>query len=322
MHLGPSKTGTSAIQGFFRDQGPTSILYPETGRWPDGSHHKLFFAFDGKTQYGTIDIPPWEQLCQQLHKEISSSDKDILISSELSSLEFVKALESLLARHELDIHLILAVRNPLERAASAYNQNVKDPVIGLTENPDEFLFKRKMDFSFKPLYQKWSALNLPIIVLPYKDELPLIQRFCAAIGVSVEVLNHIKRPNKSIGGAALLALLIANKLLNNETQRRAFFTQLREDASFKVWKGHAFPFSEKACYDFFSAVKADIEWIVDKFAFTQATLTVVEQKSFSLSAMDIQIINDHLEKAGLVEENSAFIANIVASFCIEKATDN
>lgn len=41
IHLGLSKTGTSAIQGFFIDQGPTSILYPKTGRWPDGSHHKL-----------------------------------------------------------------------------------------------------------------------------------------------------------------------------------------------------------------------------------------------------------------------------------------
>lgn len=90
MHLGPSKTGTSAIQGFFRDQGASSILYPKTGRWPDGSHHNLPFAFDGKTQYGGIDIPPWEQLCQELDKEISSYKNNILISSEISSLAFVK----------------------------------------------------------------------------------------------------------------------------------------------------------------------------------------------------------------------------------------
>lgn len=314
IHLGPSKTGTSAIQGFFRDQVPTSILYPETGRWPDGSHHKLFFAFDGKTQYGTIDIPTWVQLCQELDKEILSSQKDILISSELSSLAFVKALVSLLSKHELDIHLILTVRNPLERAASSYNQEVKDTVIGLAENPDEFLLKRKMNFCFKPLYEKWCVLNLPLIVIPYKNELPLIQRFSAAIGLNIEVLDTKKRPNKSIGGAALLAILIANKLLNNETQRRAFFTQLREDVSFRVWKGHSFPFSEKACNEFFNAIRVDIEWIVEKFDVSQSTLNTVEQKTFSLSAMDIQKIQTHLEKSGLAEDNPKLITETLAPF--------
>jgi hypothetical protein len=314
MHIGPSKTGTSAIQGFFRDQGPTSILYPETGRWPDGSHHKLPFAFDGKTQYGMIEIPPWKQLCQELDKEISISNKNILISSEISSLEFVKDLMSLLSKHDLDIHLILTVRNPLERAASSYNQEVKDPVIGLSENPDEYLLKRKMNYGFKPLFEKWSSLNLPLIVIPYEDELPLIQRFCMAIGAGVEAFVDDKHPNKSMGGAALLAILIANKLLNNEVQRRAFFTQIREDVSFKIWKGSSFPFSVKACGDFCNAIKPDIEWIIDKFGLPEASLNGTEHQTFSLSANDTQNIQAQLEKAGLAEKNTKLISTILKPF--------
>lgn len=321
IHVGPSKTGTSAIQGLFRDQAPTSILYPETGRWPDGSHHKLFFAFNGETQYGTIDIAPWEQLCLKLDKEVSSSQKDILISSELSSLSFVKAIVSLLNKHDLDVHLILTVRNPLERAASLYNQEVKDPVIGLTETPDDFLSKRKMNFRFKPLYEKWSVPNLPIIVLAYKDKLPLVQRFCNVIDAGVEIVSDGKQPNKSMEGAALLAILIANKLLKNETQRRAFFTQLREDVQFKIWKGNSFPFSKKACDEFCSALKPDIEWIVEKFDFTEANLNATDQKAFSLSTLDIQNIHRHLKKSGLAEENAQLITQTLAPFCIKSQID-
>jgi hypothetical protein len=317
IHLGPSKTGTSAIQGFFRDYGVTSILYPETGRWPDGSHHKLVFAHQGKTKYGLIEVPAWGPLCQQLDKEISSSDKDVLISSELSTLAFVKALISLLSKHDFDIRLILTIRNPLERAASAYNQNVKDEAIGLTENPDEFLLKSKMDFNFKALYEKWSMLNLPLIIIPYKDEIPLTQRFCLAIGACVDVFRNEEYPNRSMGGPALIAVLIANKLLNNETQRRAFFTQLREDKSFGVWKGNSFPFSERACNDFCNAVKPDIEWVVAKFGFTKATLNTIEKTLFSLSVRDIQNIHIHLEKAGLAEKNTQLITKTLGPFCIK-----
>jgi hypothetical protein len=112
----------------------------------------------------------------------------------------------------------------LERAASSYNQEVKDAVIGLSENPDEFLLKRQMNFCFKPLFEKWSALNVPLIVIPYEDKLPLIQRFCSAIDTDVKTFTDEKYPNKSMGGPALILILIANKLLNNEIQRKDFFS--------------------------------------------------------------------------------------------------
>lgn len=314
IHLGPSKTGTSAIQGFFRDCCSKSILYPETGRWSDASHHKLVFAHEGKHKHGLIDIPLWADLSEQLDKEISHSTQDILISSELSTLGFVKGLITSLKKYQFEISLILVVRNPLERAASAYNQHVKDEVVGLTDNPDEFLLNKKTDFSFKNLYEKWQSLNLPIIAIPYKDELPLIVRFCKSIDAKVDTFDNEKYPNKSMGGSALLTILIANKLLRTETQRRTFFTQLRQDESFKIWKGNSFPFSKSASDIFFNAVKSDIDWVVDKFCLADHSLNATKQCAFSLSESDIQDIYRVLDNANLTDGNSNLISKTLEPF--------
>ncbi|GAB2695548.1 hypothetical protein [Aliiglaciecola aliphaticivorans] len=314
IHLGPSKTGTSAIQGFFRDNSSNTIIYPETGRWPDGSHHKLAFAFEGKNRHGLINIPSWTDLTTELEREIATSQKNVLISSEVSSVKFVKALIALLKQYKFEINLILSVRNPIERAASAYNQHVKDEVVGLTEMPDEFLLGRKTDFNFRPLYEKWLALNLPIIVIPYKSERPLIERFSSAVNAEVDLFHTEKRPNKSMGGAALIAILISNKLSKNEQQRRLFFDQIRQDSSFKIWGSGSFPFSDKAISDFYKTIQPDIDWIVGKFGFNECTLKATTQKRFILSKVDIHNIMQQLEKAGLTNKHELLIANTLKPF--------
>ncbi|WP_158967002.1 hypothetical protein [Paraglaciecola sp. L3A3] len=314
IHLGPSKTGSSAIQGFFRDIGSKSILYPETGRWPDGSHHKLVFAHQGKHKHGLIDIPLWQDLSAQLDKEISLSTQDILISSELATLDFVKTIKNLLDKYQLEISLILIARNPLERAASAYNQHVKDEVIGLSENPDEFLHRNIASFSFESLFKKWQSLKLPIIAMPYKAELPLITRFCKAIDVNVNTFYNEKFPNKSMGGVALIVILIANKLLNSEAQRRDFFTQLRQDESFKIWRGSSFPFSKSASNQFYKAVKSDIDWIFNKFDFAEDSLNTTTLSAFSLSETDIKDIYRLLDNANITKGNSKLISKTIETF--------
>lgn len=58
------------------------------------------------------------------------------------------------------------------------------------------------------------------------------------------------RANRSMGGAALLALLLAKRLLPDHGDRAAFFTALREDTGFQIWRGESFPFSGAAVEHF------------------------------------------------------------------------
>lgn len=45
IHVGPPKTGTSAVQHYLRSEATPGLIYPEAGRWADGAHHNLVFNF-------------------------------------------------------------------------------------------------------------------------------------------------------------------------------------------------------------------------------------------------------------------------------------
>jgi hypothetical protein len=45
IHVGPPKTGTSAVQHVMRTHDNSQVLYPKVGLWADGSHHNLAFNF-------------------------------------------------------------------------------------------------------------------------------------------------------------------------------------------------------------------------------------------------------------------------------------
>jgi hypothetical protein len=145
LHVGPPKTGTSAIQAYFKDQPQIhpQIHYPLTGRWHDGSHHRLIFAQQQITQYGETVIPAWPDLLKTLDKELSLTEKDVLISSEHCEPSFINAISSILTKHQLQVKIIVVFRHPIERAASTYNQQVKDPAIGLNLLPDNFLVREQ-----------------------------------------------------------------------------------------------------------------------------------------------------------------------------------
>lgn len=316
IHVGPHKTATSAIQGYFIAQGTSNLLYPKTGRWTDGAHHKLSFAARGIDNYGTIAVPPWGELLEALDKEITDSTEDILLSSEEATPALINALVPIIAKHDLMVIFILVLRNPIERAASLYNQWVKDPAKGVDEDPDTYLKNHIQEFEFKPEYEKWKSLNRPMIVVPFKSKLPLVQRFCAAINEPYNKPPTEALLNPSMGGAALIAMLIANKLSKDESQRRSFFSQLVDDAQFHIWRGASFPFSHKACDEFFNAIQPDVEWVVKTFSFERAPLKDPRKQRFSLTIEEQQSIYQHLEKANLIPTDKQVISQTIRPFAL------
>ena len=114
----------------------------------------------------------------------------------------------------------------------------------------------------------------------------------------------------------LLSILIANKILSKEVERRTFFTNLQKNESFKIWKGESFPFSKESSITFYEAIKSDIDWIVDKFSFSETALRASDHKRFSLSKNDIENIYQQLKTTGLIEQNEALIAKTLKPYSL------
>lgn len=315
LHVGPAKTGTSAIQAFFKSRQFSNIHYPVTGQWPDGSHHKLIFAARGLRKYGVIDIPDWDSLKVQLFDEIAATDKDILISSEICQPDFMEVIRELMTRFDLKLSVIMVYRNAVERASSVYNQDVKDPVIGLALKPDDFLKQNANKLRLRPVYERWckAASDSEVSVLPYSGSKPLIERFGEIIKVDQSVGDTNKVFNRSMGGHALIAMLIANMLLSAEGQRRAFFDAMRALPDFRIWSGNAYPFSHTAVETLKAELKDDFDWAktvidsVDASAYTW-------RERFILSDINSAKIIELLKQQGLYAENQSMVQALVSEF--------
>jgi hypothetical protein len=85
VHLGPRKTGTSAIQSALRAHDNSIVIYPKVGLWGDGSHHGLVFSFFGeqrKPRQKDLEKYDLKLLLDRLADEARDNARDILISSE------------------------------------------------------------------------------------------------------------------------------------------------------------------------------------------------------------------------------------------------
>ncbi|WP_158774124.1 hypothetical protein [Cobetia sp. L2A1] len=133
LHVGWSKTGTSAVQSQiqaqyadFLDKG---ILYPQSLQWPDHSHHPFALSFQGSGAYQS-DMSPADAL-EKLRIEMEESPApSVLLSSELSPMYFNNPrFRIFVAEHFETVKVLFTVRPQSELLLSLYNQLVKDPNI-------------------------------------------------------------------------------------------------------------------------------------------------------------------------------------------------
>lgn len=122
IHIGPPKTGTSAIQKWLLGHrewlGSQGILYPAYELGPNGissGHvHTVLSEASGKFYVDKNKV-------ESLISEFERSDKDILL---LSSEHFFYQVEALAEAFTM-VRFIAYVRCPIETFESVYNQSVK-----------------------------------------------------------------------------------------------------------------------------------------------------------------------------------------------------
>lgn len=238
LHVGPPKTGTSAVQWALCHLENGTLLYPRSGRWADGAHHHLALAAAGFTHRGSVAIEPLDRLAAALKAEVEADGRSVLISTEALS---AATLEPFLAAYrdalgDLPVEILCTLRNPVDWASSAYNQSVKDTTIREARHPDAYLAALH-DASILHIVRSFRALNRPVGVVAYEPAGSFVTRFLAACGEG-SAPPQIPVRNRSMTAIATLAILVANRLAPDETAEAAaaaFFETLRTRRLLPLW---------------------------------------------------------------------------------------
>lgn len=232
LHAGPHKTGTSAIQKVLGDGTFKRFYYPKTGQWADGAHHQLVFSLIPELRRADAESLEPEELLLRLRKELHDvTHERLLISSEFLSTGCAARVVNWLVSHEitdsLGIRAILVERDVLSRAASLYNQAVKDPYVGETRSPDQWLKDEFDSLSLDQSVKQLQALGASVEVVPYEPASSLVPRVLLAAGAQMEELpEDIPWCNQSMSYPVLMELLAVNRRFKDPQKRIELRTRL------------------------------------------------------------------------------------------------
>jgi len=177
LHVGWSKTGTSAIQAQIQDQHKDffekGILYPQSLQWPDHSHHPFALAFNDVGGYQGQHSP--EEVLEHLRSEMKAVDGSaVLMSSELSPFYFSnEQFKSFVEAHFDTVKVIFTVRTQSELLLSLFNQLIKDPNVRYGASLFTLAMRNLSWLNFERNVMRWGKVvgreNLQVI--PYSRDI-------------------------------------------------------------------------------------------------------------------------------------------------------
>ncbi|WP_156816533.1 hypothetical protein [Oceanimonas smirnovii] len=177
LHVGWSKTGTSAIQKQIQHQYEDflsrGILYPQTLQWADHSHHPFALSFQSSGTYKSDMNPP--QALEKLKFEMMSTPaKDVLLSSELSPFYFNNpAFKNFAKEYFSEVKVIFTVRKQSELLLSLFNQLVKDPNVRYRASLFNLAMRNISWLNYFENIKRWASVvgKENIIVVPYSKNI-------------------------------------------------------------------------------------------------------------------------------------------------------
>ena len=233
LHVGPRKTGTSAIQGFLARHDNSVVFYPKLGGGGAGAHHELVRAFSRKLARGRRRTARLERLFIKLEAEARHSHRNVVISSESLDMEeadvgaFARALKRRLSG-PMEVEIIVACREHFARAASWYNKRMRgtgdDSQRNLDQRrlPDEFLLSHAQEICYAPLVNRLRATGFKVTALNYHPPENWTQRFLLHIGFASDQIPEIGFRHVGLSTKALIANVAANRALASSSRRRDY----------------------------------------------------------------------------------------------------
>lgn len=227
LHIGHPKTGSSAFQACLAQASlqlkAAGILYPELGSFAA--------ARRGHVNSGNLPLGPtphnWlEHTVLPLVQTHAASGHAILFSNEnlIHRMDVLFAHGSALEPY-CHVHVLLAVRNPLEQLASVYQQLVKRH--GYTSDFQWFLaehdYRCNALLKSAAIVQALEASGIAYSLFNYSAlRGRIVEALAASIGAPAGLLQASQQPpvNRSLSGVELQLLLLVNAVHGRDRGRR------------------------------------------------------------------------------------------------------
>jgi hypothetical protein len=194
IHVGPPKTGTTAIQFFFRDNAAVfasqGLYWPKTGTELRSHYHlALVDAFTGDWKQGGL----LEKLGQEL--EEAGQPERVFISAEHFSLRlaqkgFAEKLHGHCARLGYSPHLIAYIRPQAPMLNSLYTQSVKNwQPVGSIDTFLESEMRSGLNDYLRQFAPFLGRSNFAVTLRPYNRETladGITRDICKVLGANAE----------------------------------------------------------------------------------------------------------------------------------------
>ncbi len=231
LHVGWSKTGTSAIQSQIQQQHADflekGILYPQSLQWPDHSHHPFALSFKGSGAYQS-DMSPAEAL-ETLRLEMEASPSpNVLVSSELSPFYFNNPkFKEFVSQYFDNVRVVFTVRSQSELLLSLFNQLVKDPNVRYSASLFSLAMRNINWLNFYQNIKQWGNMvgAKNVTVIPYSKS--VVDDFFSEFNVPVKYqeIETSRTVNPSLPTRCLAVLQARGRKATDN----ASFSRIRND---------------------------------------------------------------------------------------------
>ncbi|MEO0751882.1 MAG: hypothetical protein AAFY25_08765, partial [Pseudomonadota bacterium] len=223
IHIGPTNTGTTALQTFLDKAAPTGLRFATTGQWGKSGQHYLAMALAGHQMFLGRSVPTDETIAQ-FDAEMREARTDVIVSSEafgaliFQDKAYPAQLKAHLGDHFSSVLFIFTLRHPMARAASFYKHLVCTAVHGLDLSPRQFLERDHLSFMLDPYLRLMDEAQIAYQTIHYEPSKSFVPRFLSSIGHPLDDYQ-MEMENVSQSDTVLAAMLCVNRLFDKQNTR-------------------------------------------------------------------------------------------------------
>lgn len=234
IHIGPHKTGTTAIQTAFAGAAATlrrrGVLYPRVN-WMFPAQHRLAFALKGKPLPGG-ERPDATQELDALSRVLDRfGGRAVLLSSE----EFFACPPDAIARLHARVgpaRIVTFLRKPDDFLLSCYNQKTKQPGNGFSVPVSRFIDDPRRiapEMDYRTCVTAWADVfgDEATRVELYEDGPPLA-RLRQLMGTGDLPCDPPGRPNASVPGPVVELMRHAKAIGMDDRRQKRLFVRARD----------------------------------------------------------------------------------------------
>ena len=228
IHIGPHKTGTTAIQTAFATHMAAlrrhGLLYPKTN-WRFPAQHRLAFALKGRRIPGADHPNPTQEIEELLGALRKFRGRNIFLSSEEFFACPPEGIGRLKNAIDMPVRVVTFLRRPDNFLISCYNQKIKQPGNGFFAPIQRFLRSPAAiapEIDFAGAVAAWAdCLGDEAICLETYEAGPPLARLRTLLGlVSLPPTPHA-RLNPSVPGVVTEIMRHAKAIGMDEARQRS-----------------------------------------------------------------------------------------------------